>query len=504
MKLKTLNLYIFMTLILALAYFLQTKIFFSPDVDYLLYASNQILSGAKYGIDIFETNPPMILYLYTPAIILAKLLTIHVITAVRFYIYSLIILSLALCSFLLKKLIKSQDNILRYFLFGTLTCALLFLPTFTFAQREHLLIILMLPYLLSSALALENKPIHPWLAVLIGVIAGIGFSLKPFFLVTPCLIELYFIFKKRHLLAWVRVESIVILSVLVIYLSSIFIFQPEYIHTVLPLVLHYYFSGTALSWFDILSFVNVLFCITVMLCYLIFYKYDHYHSLGWMLELALLGMIIAFLLPQTPWFYHVMPAFVLALLLLAHFLGQTLSSKLRLISYDSAILAFGFAIILLLPAIYQYRITRFVNHFHQDHPMNAIADYINKQPGTHSLACFALSAADCFPYIDDTHSVYAERFPSFWWYQGIRQFEKNNPSAKVLVDKYYLINSFADDLNRYHARWVVIDTLHFKKIEVNQFEILSYFLENEKFRAAWQHYRYLTTLQSIKLYERIS
>lgn len=514
MKRETTTFYVSAIIIVLLAYFIQTRTFFSPDVGYLLHAANQMLAGGKYGLDIFETNPPMILYLYFPACILAKLTAMSIMTAARLYITSLAIISLSLCFFLLKKLIKQQDKTVRYFLFYTLVFAMLFLPSFVFAQREHILIIFMLPYLLSAALALENKPVHPAMAVLIGVMAGLGFALKPFFLVTPCLVELYFIIKQRRLFAWIRIESVVIMGVLVVYFVFISLSQPDYINVVLPLVLRYYFPGMVLPWYQIILFPNVLFCAAVMLGYLGYYKHDHYSSLGWVLELALLGMVIAFLVPQAPWYYHVMPALVLALLLVAHFFGQTVSfitqkpSGRRWLSWDSAVLIMGAVIILMLPASHCYRTMRYIYQFQNKQPANSIADYINKQSGQHSLACFGLGTPDCFPLVYYTHSLYAERFPSFWWYLGLRQLEKSDQSTAVLMqvakDKKYLISSFADDLNRYKARWVIIDTQHFQQVENNQFEIISYFSENEKFRAAWQHYRYLKTIKSIKLYERTS
>lgn len=510
MNLKTIYYLTFMALIITLAFYFQTKVFFSPDVDYLLYASNQLLHHAKYGPDIFETNPPMILYFYIPAILLAKTFSIPLITSLRCYLYFFIILSLTLCSFLLKKIIKNNDNIVRHFIFYTITGSLLFLPNIAFAQREHVLMILILPYLLSSVLALENKSINPLLACLIGVMAGVGFSLKPFFLITPCLIELYFIIKKRQPFAWIRIETAVILSILILYLLSIFIFQPGYIYQVLPFVSRYYFQGVALPWGDFVFFENILFCMSIGVSYFFYCKHDSYRSLGMIVELALIGMIVAFLIPKTPWFYHVLPSLILSLIIIASILGQAIASCARknlnhyFFRWDSIIILMGLAMVLVFPLHYQHRLTNLVKQFHHDHPMNAVSDYINQQTGPHSLACFALGTADCFPYVFDTNSIYAQRYPSFWWYRGLRYDEKTHPSEKMTRDKNTLIDYFAEDLNRYHPRWVAIDEKHFKILENNQFDIVNYFLTNEKFRLAWQHYRYLLTLNSIKLYERIS
>jgi len=506
--------YVSAILIVLLAYFIQTITFFSPDVGYLLHAANQVLAGGKYGADIFEPNPPMILYLYFPACLFAKWTAISIITAVRLYIILLAIISLSLCFFFLKKLIKPQDKVLRYFLFYTLVFGMLFLPYFAFAQREHILIIFMLPYLLSAALALENKPVHPGIAVLIGVMAGLGFALKPFFLVTPCLVEFYFIIKQRRLFAWVRIESFVIIGVLILYLASIFLWQPDYIKVVLPFVFRYYFPAAAAPWVQIILFPALLFCMAVMLSYLVYCKQDRYSSLGWIIELALLGMIVAFLIARTPWYYHIIPAFILSLVLVAYFFGQTVSfmmqksPRLHFFSGDSIVLVVSIIIVLALPASYCYTVMKYIHQFQDKEPTHYVADYINKRSGPHSIACFGLGTSDCFPLVYNVHGQYAERFPALWWYLWTRKLEKDSPNpanlTQVIKDKDFFVTRFADDLNRYKAHWVIIDMQRFQQVEARQFDVIGYFLENKKFQSAWQHYRYLTTIKSIKLYERIS
>jgi hypothetical protein len=165
-------------------------------------------------------------------------------------------------------------------------------------------------------------------------------------------------------------------------------------------------------------------------------------------------------------------------------------------------------IILTLPAGYYYRTINYIYRFQDKQPAHFIAEYINQRSGPHSIACFGLGTPDCFPLVYATQSKYAERFPSFWWYQGLRQLETHpqQPAvlAQIIKDKHYLIGNFAEDLNRYQPRWVMVDANHFKRIETSSFDIIHYFSENKKFRAAWAHYRYLTTIKSVKLYERVT
>src|SRR5687768_3213581 len=101
---------IFMLFTIALFVFLHHQVLFSPDVSYLLHATQQILQGGHYATDIFETNPPMILYLYSPVIGLAKLFGMHIHVATQIYINGLAIFSTILCYTCLKKVISNEND----------------------------------------------------------------------------------------------------------------------------------------------------------------------------------------------------------------------------------------------------------------------------------------------------------------------------------------------------------------------------------------------------------
>src|SRR5438094_233352 len=127
MKKQLIYYYIFPTfLIILLAYFFQSRLLFSGDVGYLLHVANQLLAGGTYAHDFFETNPPMILYLYLPACLLCKLTAISIINASRIYFFFLIFISSSLCFYLMKKLINHPVTL--SFAYLMLLFILLFLP----------------------------------------------------------------------------------------------------------------------------------------------------------------------------------------------------------------------------------------------------------------------------------------------------------------------------------------------------------------------------------------
>jgi len=205
--------------LIVLACLIQSHIFMERDVIYLTNAAHLLLNGGTYSHDFFETNPPMILFLYIPALFIAKLTALNLIDSIRLYFMLLTLISIGLCYHFLKKLFNEPIYIRS--LLTAIAFVLLILPSSQFGQREHLLMILVLPYLFVSMLRLQNKSIHWGLAILIGLLAGLGFSIKPHFLTTFMLIECYFLWTRRSLLGWIRIESSLITVVLIAYLFCI-------------------------------------------------------------------------------------------------------------------------------------------------------------------------------------------------------------------------------------------------------------------------------------------
>lgn len=70
-------------LLLIFSVLIQSHIILNEDVLWLVTATQRLLAGGSYVNNFFETNPPLILYLYTPAVLLVKY--IHVTIGVAIY-----------------------------------------------------------------------------------------------------------------------------------------------------------------------------------------------------------------------------------------------------------------------------------------------------------------------------------------------------------------------------------------------------------------------------------
>ena len=199
-----------------LAWMMQSQLLLKGDVSWQMHLSRSILAGGNYVKDFFEINPPLSIYLYMPAVILQKACGLSAIESARIYIFLLATLSLIICYGLAKKIFLKNDYLVSLIFLFSLFFVYLILPASEFGQRECLLLYLTMPYFLLISLRLTHKTISSVYAVGIGVLAGIGFAIKPFFLLTFVLVELYFLLQKtkdwKSLLNLLRPEIFSIIS----------------------------------------------------------------------------------------------------------------------------------------------------------------------------------------------------------------------------------------------------------------------------------------------------
>jgi hypothetical protein len=490
---------------LCLSIFIQHHFLFSNDVGYLLHAANQLLSGGRYGNEIFETNPPMILYLYMPAVILNKLIHGDIITVMRGYIFALAAIS-AFISFLLLKKIFTKNMFVVYSLFYAVLFVLFFLSCDDFGQREHFFLIFCLPYFFSASLNLSQQPQSILSRVLIGFFAGLGFAIKPFFLFPLILIETYFIFYRKRIFGWVRIESLTILLVLVSYLCSIYLLQPEYLKIILPLVNDLYFIGIKQPWSYVLLSEVVLWLLIPIGLYFIFYKKDQYRSFSTTLFLAMLGLAMTVIAPRALWYYHAIPMLGLACILLSYQYSMFVAVPKTLVPamtrLDSLMLILIALIIFFIPIRYVVQRSEYFfwdkNHGERFNLISTVAKLETKD----SIACFSVHM-DCFPLSDITHKTFTSSFPLLWWLKGVLIQEKHSTRSPSLAkEKKMLIDKVAEDLNQFKTQLVILNPEDGYGILDRNFNYIAYFSTNEKFKNAWKNYSYLTTVGFYQIYQR--
>lgn len=309
--------YSFIALLFIAAWVLQDHLFLNWDVSWLIQASEKSLKGGTFSNDYFSPNPPMILYLYTPSVFISQFLHISIPIAFRSYIFFLAFVSFLICNSLANDIFKKEDSFLKHTFLITLIILFIILPMHQLGQRDHLLFILSMPYLLKAAYQLQTNSNHSRLSVTIGLLAGLGFAVKPQFLITPILIELYFIFCKRNLFAWLRAETITIMGVLIFYVIMLFICYQDFSLIIVPYLLKTYYHHIGLPLHYLIFNSRAISCYLPIAIYIALYKRIGYNYLNSILIIALISFLLSYFSQHTIFLHHIIPAISMAILLLA-------------------------------------------------------------------------------------------------------------------------------------------------------------------------------------------
>ena len=192
------------------------------DVAWLLTVARRIDAGAVlYSRDLVEFNPPLAIQLSLVAVRMSRWLHIDTILAWRLLVAALATAALTLSWRLLSDALSDADRDLRASLAVLLSAALLCLPGIMFGQREHLIVLGYVPYLIAAGLRATDVPINRVRGAFVGVALALAVSIKPHYALAILLVELGLRWRKGNWRALVRTESIVGLVTLLIVLRGI-------------------------------------------------------------------------------------------------------------------------------------------------------------------------------------------------------------------------------------------------------------------------------------------
>ncbi len=497
--------FFFFVCVSIIVYLAHMEYILNADVASLLYDTELFLSGGTYVKDFFETNPPMIFILYMPIVFFHKLTSFDIRSLTYFYIFIITFISLIFCNGLLKNILSKEDVFLKNTMMFMLVFAFLIVPLGDFGQREHLLVMLCMPYLFAVVSRAKHISIPFLQACLIGLMAGLVFSLKPFFLIPVILVELYLMLLKKSIKSWVRPESLVMLAVMVLYIAYVFIYHPLYFNVLMPLISQFYFIGTEERWLVMFVKPRVIFCSVVAAYYLFYPHKNHFRELLQVLSLALIGFILAFIVPRSAWTYHVLPAYGVALVLTVIYVYSLWSEDIKQHTLTKKDIFFIVVVSFAMPILIFTKEFFQMIQLYQFKDFNALQARAKTLP-YHSFYCFSsLTTGLCFPLVTMHKKEFAGRFPLFWWIRGLRKMEDKYGSlpTDIMRDKTFLLDALAYDLNHYRPEIIITYKGDEKLFLPKGYDYPAYFSENENFKQAWLHYQWLENIGPFTLYRRM-
>ena len=484
-----------------------------PDIGFLLYAAGRVLDGARLYVDVVEINPPLIVALNVPPVVVARLLGVSEILVYRLGF------ALALCGTLvlswraLGRAIAPEDARLRRYVLLLLAFVLFPVSAQDFGQREHLLLGLILPYVLTAAGRASGRDPSRGEALGIGALAGIAFALKPHFLPLWLAVELYQWRLGRAGRVRPTPESLATGVVLLVYVASVALLTPEYFRLVATLAALYsqflydsFFHllvtgpGAALVWISLLAYVALR-------------AHARHPQLWAVLAIATLVSFLGGALQQKGLRYHFLPAFALSLVLLglaAVDVRLPLRSGVRRL-YRMVALSLVITAVLVV-SVENLSQALHVRPSPEEQASQDLVRAVRENARGGSLFVFSYHIGSSYPLINYSGVRSASRFPQLWILAAVYRDQlaaegplRYHDPQRMSTGERYLNESVLADLRINQPR-VLLVLRNARDLPVNSYrrlDYMAYFGRDPRFRAIFSHYERIGNIGEYAVYRRL-
>ncbi|HSF93475.1 MAG TPA: hypothetical protein VLA52_00495 [Thermohalobaculum sp.] len=468
------------------------------DTSWFIVATGWWLDGLPLYDEILELNPPLAFYLTAPPVAAARLLALDTTEVSVVYVLALTGVSLIWSL----RLLAADPEItglhrVGFAVFGSI--ALILLPLADFGQREHLLLVFVLPYLALGLTGPAAPPRPWWERALIGLWATFGLALKPVFLLIPLATTLAACACRRSAAAAFTVQNAAIVLACCAYLGAAWMLHPAYFDSVIPLARLTYGPG-----YDHPLLALAGLTIPTALVFLLSsagLPFLGREALRPALILAAAGFAgaVIFFVQAKGWTYHSLPFKALAglacgwiALSLRTYRGQFFLPLAQML---------GFALFLMLPAIGN---GTYANTVYRD-----FARYFTCPAGERSFQLLAAHVYHAYPLANYADAKPANRGSTLWPIPGAaRQLQSPEgfaPERKLALEGAIdatRLRAQADFL-REKPQLVFVDTRPDKPYFGGaEFDYLAFLLTTEAVIEAWKQYEKVGTYDGFDIYRR--
>jgi len=490
------------------------------QISYLLEADRFLSGNEIYGPHLSETNPPLIIWFSALPVSLAHPLQCSAISAFRILVDAMILGSVAWCVSLLRRSGRWND------LFGLLIAGFAIatvemgIGPYDFGQREHLLVILLTPYLLATATGTERSSSFMERCAL-GIAAGLAIWFKPQDVLIVLAATSFCALRERSLRRLVSVELVSLILTACVLFLFVRSFTPLYLTRTVPLLLEVYWALGSYSFLSLLLSSKIyIFCVffTLLVCIRLRSVLRDWTT-PFALLLCSLAAYIACAMQHTMWAYHKYPHRALLYLAAAYLtidlIGPFLQKAYEEKSAWPWIKLSGLSTLALLCLL-------FILHPHPH--LNGA-----KSPGTKKLDAFldgvrpgttvSILSTSVLPLASayNHQLVWGSRFAHLWMLPAIIQNERGRtspsspfkqlPVATTAALAELQRKETAEDLNYWTPALVLIARCTTNDpcqgIEGKDVDLLSWFQRSSEFSDAWRTYEAQPSIDGFDVYRSV-
>ena len=471
---------------------LQLRTVLHHDPAWLIHGTEVFLGGGRLYQDVFEVNPPLIFYLTVPPVWLAGRLNLFDIDVFVIYVFALSAISLGLAWAVLGRESGLPRGI-RAGLVPAATFALIVCPAERFGQREHLMVILALPYLLLIAARARRVGCSRGLAIPIGLLAGFGFALKPHFLLVPLAMECWLALRSGAWRRALRPETVALAAVVLVYGLAIAVFTPGYLTVIIPFAISVYGAGYGTTLPMVLLQGETLLLPAIVLIHLAVRRHQRAPEAGDVLAIAACCFFVAYLMQMKGWRYHLYPVDAALFLLLASDVLQGLAAGAAAPRLTGAL--GGLLAVLAADA----GIGRYQASFRADNSfMTEMAPFVREVPPGSDIYVFAAGVFNGFPLVNYHRLGWSSRFDTLWLLPGL--VAQTRPSPRI---ERFLREAVVEDLTKRPPALVFVDVARTKlRFGTRDFDYIRYFSADPRFAALWAGYEEIARVGEFLVFRR--
>ncbi len=495
------------------------------DQMWLLLAAQRMGSHLDpYGPLVFESNPPLAIWLSAFVVALAGVLHVSLTVMFKLGVTLLAAGSAGVSAKLLRRLEPGLSSASLWFLGFVFVLVFGAVPARDFGQRDHVLTLLLLPYLLGAALDTYRRAprLSPANRIVLTATAALGLALKPHQALIAVFVELTLLLRSTE---WVPrrrrpadarealyapplrlIEPFVFVVCAATYVGAIYVLAPTYFTQVLPIVRETYWAFGNLSLPGLVAQAPELYVLflAALLFNQLLNRRLHESAIVPILGLGGAAATIAYWLQGTGWYYQQLPAISLFSLAVAFRLLDVWTLYPVRIPRWLPIPLGGLTLLALGLTIHfsEFEIVpgrAFPADIEQAQPVPDPA-FFRDLPAGSAVATLTTSVDDTVPPAFRYRLVLAQRYPHLWMLPAILRTElgpapSHRIGAEQLAELDRIQHRFmVEDLERWHPALILVErcqdaAVHCQVLEDWHDDLLAFFMRDAEFAGIFAHYR---------------
>lgn len=481
-------------LMVALALAAQLVGYINLDDAWLLDVAGRVVGGERLGVDVIESNPPLIIYLMEAPVYLAKLFHISHVTGFIIYI-EIIGLVTTVITFT-----QVKDTSLRL----CLIFIIFFLPGVVFGEREHIFIMLAMPYFVSQWRK-EKAPL--WYLIVSGLLAAVGVSLKPFFVIIWLATVLTKMVLDRRFFAFLNWQDLLIGIIGGAYLLYVVFVEKTYMASVFPLIYKYY-GAFGTDKIEALQQVGRLIMLFQLPFWMMFYLNRNMVTRAlYFLNFGNLASIIMIALQQKTWLNYFYPAHFFGFLENILLIAAVFANSKLLWNKVAAILA---SIVVTVLIGYAVVANIRVGLRLADGETKQLVQMFNKYAGNKPVYVLSFDLGVIYPALNYSNAYYRGHYGHLWMMPGMFMDRPKNGDKVIFkkpeemnVDEKNITQIVLADMKKNPPALVAVTESKYydRRIGIFQFNLLEYFSQNAEFKDIWSHYDKLAKIGTTVVYK---